>query len=377
MEFQFDCEKALKALDMNSTNSPDGIRILDSSHFQKLSHPLYSSQVSFKQNNMATILDRMGEASSKAQGLGAVITTAQKFFSAEGQKLYLKVDNNQVQGLLKVGVKNLFIRSALGSYQEIKPMCVLDFYVHESCQRLGIGKELFEKMLENESKQAKDLGYDRPSPKLLGFLKKYYNLRNYCPQTNNFVVYDDYFKTTATQQQQQSSRGNQDTRQDRRNKDNNVISNQKENNSEDLAAKWEQMYQSKNKSKGQIENQSPQQLNKRQSNFGGLNPEEEVKSARDSNDFSKTSSAWGNNVRSSPQKKENYSLPKKSQFAETQQNEQIRPQTSKNNGISWQNQQYENKQNIAQYPSRQNARQHVNQSSYTSSSSSYGGFLFS
>jgi len=49
-------------------------------------------------------------------------------------------------------------------------------------------------MIENENKQPKDLGYDRPSPKLLGFLKKYYNLRNYSPQTNNFVVYDDYFK---------------------------------------------------------------------------------------------------------------------------------------------------------------------------------------
>lgn len=55
-------------------------------------------------------------------------------------------------GLLKVGVKNLFIRGGLGSYQEIKPLCVLDFYVHESVQRLGIGKELFERMLENENK---------------------------------------------------------------------------------------------------------------------------------------------------------------------------------------------------------------------------------
>lgn len=30
------------------------------------------------------------------------------------------------------------------SLQEIEPTCVLDFYVHESCQRRGIGKELFE-----------------------------------------------------------------------------------------------------------------------------------------------------------------------------------------------------------------------------------------
>lgn len=27
---------------------------------------------------------------------------------------------------------------------EIEPVCVLDFYVHESCQRQGVGKALFE-----------------------------------------------------------------------------------------------------------------------------------------------------------------------------------------------------------------------------------------
>lgn len=28
--------------------------------------------------------------------------------------------------------------------REIEPVCVLDFYVHESCQRQGVGKALFE-----------------------------------------------------------------------------------------------------------------------------------------------------------------------------------------------------------------------------------------
>jgi alpha-tubulin N-acetyltransferase 1 len=66
--------------------------------------------------------------------------------------MYLKVEGNRALGLLKVGVKNLFIRGGLGSYQEIKPLCVLDFYVNESCQRSGIGKELFEMMLQLEGK---------------------------------------------------------------------------------------------------------------------------------------------------------------------------------------------------------------------------------
>jgi len=68
-----------------------------------------------------------------------------------------------------------------GVISGIKPLCVLDFYVHESVQRLGIGKELFEKMIAKEGKQPLELGYDRPSPKLLGFLKKYYNLQRYTP----------------------------------------------------------------------------------------------------------------------------------------------------------------------------------------------------
>ena len=31
---------------------------------------------------------------------------------------------------------------------ELSPLCVLDFYVHESCQRTGRGKALFEHMLQ-------------------------------------------------------------------------------------------------------------------------------------------------------------------------------------------------------------------------------------
>ena len=49
-----------------------------------------------------------------------------------------------VLGGLKVGHKSLFIRDQEGTYSNVKPLCVLDFYVHESCQRQGIGRRLFE-----------------------------------------------------------------------------------------------------------------------------------------------------------------------------------------------------------------------------------------
>jgi alpha-tubulin N-acetyltransferase 1 len=49
----------------------------------------------------------------------------------------MKAENNKVLGLLKVGVKKLFIRNDSGAIKEINPLCVLDFYVHESVQRNG------------------------------------------------------------------------------------------------------------------------------------------------------------------------------------------------------------------------------------------------
>lgn len=84
-------------------------------------------------------------------------------------------------GLLKVGTKNLFIRNEAGQIKEINPLCVLDFYVHESVQRNGQGKQLFERMLEKENVRPEKLGYDRPSEKLLAFLAKHYGLKRYVP----------------------------------------------------------------------------------------------------------------------------------------------------------------------------------------------------
>jgi alpha-tubulin N-acetyltransferase 1 len=49
-------------------------------------------------------------------------------------------------------------------------------------------------MLEAEKTTPARLAYDRPSPKLLGFLKKHYRLSAYTPQNNNFVVFDRYFE---------------------------------------------------------------------------------------------------------------------------------------------------------------------------------------
>lgn len=76
----------------------------------------------------------------------------------------------------------------------MEPRCVLDFYVHESAQRFGIGSTLFDEFLTQENKVPARLAYDRPSDKFLHFLAKRFQLRKYQTQNNNFVVFDDYWK---------------------------------------------------------------------------------------------------------------------------------------------------------------------------------------
>eukprot|EP00731_Ephydatia_muelleri_P024655 Em0016g926a len=148
--------------------SPDCILLR---HYQDLgSSSLVRRQSSNKwdngEKNVATVIDALGAASAKAQGLNSVITTAQKFISSN-QVLYIMKDgdcNNgkgAAVGMIKVGLKVLFLADRV--LHEVEPLCVLDFYVHESRQRTGCGKKLFEAMLE----------------------------------ANNFVVFDQFFTTTC------------------------------------------------------------------------------------------------------------------------------------------------------------------------------------
>jgi hypothetical protein len=48
-------------------------------------------------------------------------------------------------------------------------------------------------MLKFENVLPLNLAYDRPSPKLIGFLSKHYGLSQYVTQNNNFVVFNEYF----------------------------------------------------------------------------------------------------------------------------------------------------------------------------------------
>ena len=117
---------------------------------------------------------------------------------SNANKIIIKAQGNRCIGIIKVGVKKLFITSQSGRMEEINPLCVLDFYVNESVQRGGHGRHLFETILEEENVKPHMLAYDRPSNKFKNFLAKYYGLSNYVKQNNNFVVFDEYFQQPTT-----------------------------------------------------------------------------------------------------------------------------------------------------------------------------------
>mmetsp|Transcript_25787 Transcript_25787/g.29713 ORF Transcript_25787/g.29713 Transcript_25787/m.29713 type:complete len:122 (+) Transcript_25787:21-386(+) len=71
---------------------------------------------------LTTVIDKMGDASSLAQGLTGVITTSTSFRSSD-YTLYLKVHGNKCLGLIKTGYKNLYVREFHNSSMiNIKPL---------------------------------------------------------------------------------------------------------------------------------------------------------------------------------------------------------------------------------------------------------------
>ena len=177
MEFNFDCVQSLGC-------DENGFAILEGSYQNRIV-PGYILFVK-------EILNSMGEASSRAQKLNTIITSAHKFFISN-HRIFIKAEQNKVLGFIKVGNKKLFLRDRNYNYHEVNTLCVLDFYVHESTQRRGIGKQLFDYMLKFEKKIPTELAYDRPSPKLLSFLRKYFGLNDFIQQNNNYVVFDEFF----------------------------------------------------------------------------------------------------------------------------------------------------------------------------------------
>ncbi|XP_058803487.1 alpha-tubulin N-acetyltransferase-like [Phymastichus coffea] len=192
MDFRYNVNNILpkRINKITHTLLPEGFRAADRREFNDC------------QRLLTRIIDDMGEASAKAQSLNRVITNAIKLRDTD-HILYLMVENDgnkslgSVVGLLKTGSKSLFMFDENGEYYQLKPRCILDFYIHESRQRMGLGKELYEYMLKEENIKPIKLAIDRPSDKFLAFLNKHYGLKSIVPQNNKFVVFKGFFSDEA------------------------------------------------------------------------------------------------------------------------------------------------------------------------------------
>ncbi|EPY42743.1 hypothetical protein AGDE_01180 [Angomonas deanei] len=187
-------------------NVKDGITVWTAEDCDELekrckANPSDKAAKDFKDFLFSTI-NILGAKSKRAQGIGAVLTSVsklhEKFSSSEPvpQKLYILFYQNQGMGILKTGVKKLFIsHPKTNTLVEVEPLAVLDFFVDDTYQRKGFGKQLFVKVLEEEGLMAhpERLAIDRPSEKFLQFLAKHYHLTQYTPQVNHFVVFWSFF----------------------------------------------------------------------------------------------------------------------------------------------------------------------------------------
>lgn len=95
-------------------------------------------------------------------------------------------------GYAKFGYKDLYFYKKDGKVIESKRTpALLDFYVADQLQRRGVGILLFHRILKEACiNDPHRIAYDRPSPKLVSFLAKHFNLTGGDLQPNRFMVFE-------------------------------------------------------------------------------------------------------------------------------------------------------------------------------------------
>ncbi|EKF30815.1 hypothetical protein MOQ_005362 [Trypanosoma cruzi marinkellei] len=204
----------MSSVEMSSTSQvallpklslPDGVTVWDGTTLEyerrcnnTNEHAMYLMQT----------INILGIRSKEAQCLNTVLTSVSRLRENKQARVYLLCQDGYGVGILKMGVKKLFItHPSYAALVEIDPLCVLDFFVDTNSQRKGFGKILFDAMLLHEGLSPGEVAIDRPSVKFLAFLRKYYGLVDYTPQSNNFVVFHRYFDTWQPQRGKAGYRG--------------------------------------------------------------------------------------------------------------------------------------------------------------------------
>lgn len=140
-------------------------------------------------------LDELGRLSGVSQALTGPITTVQKVVASDHSLVLFRHDGGQLLGFLKYATKDLYFYRKNGSLLQSSPMCVLDFYVAEELQRQGVGLLLFQRLLQEcPDLSPHKIAYDRPSPKLLAFMRKHFGLAQPNLQPNRFCVFEGFLE---------------------------------------------------------------------------------------------------------------------------------------------------------------------------------------
>ncbi|VVC96140.1 unnamed protein product [Leptidea sinapis] len=163
--------------------------------------PADHKKASYFSKCLTKIIDDIGEMSSKAQNIGATLTTANKLQNSQ-HTLYLLKEaaanggKGEVIGLLRVGSRHLYLYDdQKGKTWEGSPLCIFDFYIMENRQHCGFGKMLLDFMMKDKNiKTPQEFAIDAPSKKLQQFLHKYFAC-NLIPQGNNYCVLPGFFET--------------------------------------------------------------------------------------------------------------------------------------------------------------------------------------
>jgi len=143
-------------------------------------------------------IDRCGEAAAKFQKLRKPLTSYDRIMdSPDPNILYLywqQNGNTKILGYLKIVKRKLYLRNQEEKQFILEPFCVLDFFVFPEFQNTGVGKQIFDYMLEKEELNPSQLAYDKPNEALLSFLEKNYGLKGPIWQATSFAVFPEFFE---------------------------------------------------------------------------------------------------------------------------------------------------------------------------------------
>jgi alpha-tubulin N-acetyltransferase 1 len=149
-----------------------------------------------EQRSLEHELKQLGERSAIAQQLNGPITSAKKMVQNPDQVLFLARERGSARalGYIKFGPKDLFFYTKSGVVKSMRgQVCLLDFYVDDSIQRNGLGRLLFDEMIRYlNGPHPAFLAYDRPSPKLIGFMAKHFGLVRPDLQPNKYTIFEGF-----------------------------------------------------------------------------------------------------------------------------------------------------------------------------------------